>query len=243
MTKRTAGKLLNGGQHALTVVSTTIEPGKMTALMEKLSDQRKRETILSETASFIDARIRGARCYLEMGEHLSAVRRILEPIELFLEYVRIVPGLSQATAYRTIYAYENASRTLPEATLKVAMAGGYKLVSNKKDEAYLPSVAPAIAKVEEELGPAPETDEKKAKEWLDRVVSIRKESITSPRRKRSARPDLRMLEKRILDTFEKAYMIVSVTDRKRFSQHVVERIQSVAGLTRKPVVSRELRAA
>src|SRR4051812_10694774 len=73
----------------------------------------ERETVLNETTEFFRARQSGMLSYLSMGEHLARVRDVLEPHELWKKYASALPNMGIATAYRMIWAWENAQNALP----------------------------------------------------------------------------------------------------------------------------------
>lgn len=134
-----------------------------------------------ETMAFLHARFEGQRSYLAMGQHLEKIQGVLEPAGKFLTYLQYLPNVSQATAYRMIWAWQNAQRVLPEATLQAAMLQGYKLISWQKDGGFTSQFARAIAKVEREMGPPPARDLTKAHKWLARVAEVKREMAPKSR--------------------------------------------------------------
>lgn len=138
-------------------------------------DAAAREKVIEETREFYRARATGAMSYLAMGDHLSRIRAVLEPLELWKRYCHSLPNMGIATAYRMIWAWENSQRALPAATARVAARDGYRLIANRKDGSFAPGYDRAVEAVQRDLGPAPAEDERKAGEWLQAVVTKKRE--------------------------------------------------------------------
>ena len=136
---------------------------------------RDAKTVETETREFLNARFEGQRSYLAMGQHLERIQAVLEPAGKFLTFLGYLPNVSQATAYRMIWAWQNAQRVLPDATLQAAMLQGYKLISWQKDGGFTAQYEKAIAKVEREIGPPPAHDLNRAHKWLARVAEVKRE--------------------------------------------------------------------
>lgn len=160
--------------HVMPQRSTLLSPTALEEIIRDLS-VRDQKLVLNETTEFLAARAAGARSYLEMGRHLERVQQVLEPTGKFLAYIQCVPNLSQATAYRNIWAWQNAQRLLPPATREEAMTMGIKLISWEKDGDFTPQFKRAIAKVEREMGLPPDKDHKKAEAWLHRLLEVKRE--------------------------------------------------------------------
>lgn len=130
-----------------------------------------RDAVVSLTKDFVAERQAAGNSYLEMGKTLKKLRELLEPLQKWKEYLRLLPNMTQATAYRMIWAFENAERTLPAATLQAAVAGGYKLISNEKNKGIAAGYAQAFARVRKRMGDPPEKDPVAATKFLDAVVA------------------------------------------------------------------------
>lgn len=193
-------------------------------LNEVLSNltEKEQEIIKTETIEFMAARTRAGMSYLAMGNHLQNAQLILEPKGLFIQYLRCLPNIAQATAYRMIYAYQNATKALPTATLHVAMAEGHKLISNEKGGSYSPAYREAVKDVTKRLGPPPDKSVHKAHEWLSEVL-LTKRKLARQSEKKEVDPAERLaaLEQRVVITYQKALKQLPEDDRRDFAGKVI----------------------
>lgn len=180
--------------------------------------QSKRETVLNETKEFYKARAQAGAGYLAMGDHLSKIREVLEPMEKWKAFINLIPNISQATAYRMIWAYENVQRALPGVTRAVAVRDGYKLISWKKGETFAPGYDEAVREVTKTIGPAPEQDEAKAGEWLQAVMQ-KKRTIRSTRQKVTS-VTIESQEAKILRTIERTVKGLTEAEKAEFGLRV-----------------------
>jgi hypothetical protein len=135
-------------------VQLVVMQSKMDKTLEGL-DERVKAEVKAETQAFLQAREVFGNAGLEMGRHLARVRDLLEPIKRWKLWVRTVPTMSTSTAYRFINTWENAQKTLPPATLKVALLGGHRIISQDKDAGFLGTYEQAAKNVTARLGPPP----------------------------------------------------------------------------------------
>lgn len=70
------------------------------------------------------------KAWIEVGEHLRALRDVLEPHHMFDAYLKLSPfGLSRATAYRRIRVAEKARRYLKPDLFRFALLSGLDKVN------------------------------------------------------------------------------------------------------------------
>lgn len=217
--RKTKLNLVSGEERSLPSLVTVQD------LVKEL-DKSEQETVLAETTEFYRARQNGMMSYLGMGQHLARVRDILEPHELWKKYASSLPNMGQATAYRMIWAWENANRTLPEATVRVAAREGFRLISSVKGDTFTEPYAKAVKKVERQLGPAP-NDEVKAGEWL-RAVQTEKRKLSKAGRPKDARKySLTGRVKRVVALTQRI-MVGLPDDRQRlFLDKVIEGVDTL----------------
>ncbi len=186
---------------------------------------RDHNTVLRETKEFLEARADGARSYLEMGRHLEVVQQILEPTGKFLDYIKSIPHLSQATAYRHIWAWQNAQRVLPPATLEAAATIGVRLISWQKDGDFTPQFKRAITKVEREMGSPPAKDVNKAAAWIQRAMEVKREMAPKTRVFNSDNVTIR-----ILRAFQRFLERVPPEDRGEAARTFIGQLVKLAGV-------------
>lgn len=135
----------------------------------------QRNKVVVETRAFYHARSQAGLGFLAMGRHLTELQATLEPVKKWKAFLRLLPNVSQATAYRMIWAYQNAERLLPKATREVAVREGYRITSWMREGGFAQDYQGAVAEVTKRLGPAPADDEAKAGQWLRAVLTKKRE--------------------------------------------------------------------
>lgn len=198
-------------------------------LMEGLSAQEQ-ELVIEETREFYRARQAGMMSFLDMGQHLAKVRDVLEPKKLWKRYAGSLPNMGIASAYRMIWAWENAQRVLPAATLRVAARDGYRIIEAVKDGGFKPDVERAIKDVTKELGPAPES-EKEAEDWLRAVVK-RKRQLSKP--VDAQRVGVVGQARRVTGLFKRLLARLPEGKRAAFAQRVIDELMSAASVRKAP---------
>lgn len=221
------------------VPSTGITVPRLTEIEQILTDVAvgARNKVLAETKAFYQAKHAAGLSYLAMGQHLSVIRDTLEPLEKWKLYINLLPNITQATAYRMIWASENAERALPKATREVAITDGYKLISSKKDETFAPGYEAAVKQVTKELGPAPERSEDEARKWLTAVMQA-KRKLRSARSSASTTVTIETQEARIIGDVERAIAALPEDNRAEFGLRVAGMIMNlchVAAYKVKPI--------
>lgn len=73
---------------------------------------------------------------LKMGEALSGIQEILEPRGAFTAYLKSLPGLSRATAYRYIGYFTNLQKRLPEPILERVVSAGLPMTSTNEKQPF-----------------------------------------------------------------------------------------------------------
>jgi hypothetical protein len=184
--------------------------------------------VKEQSISFIEARGHVALSMLEMGRRLIHLRSILEPLKKWKEYINLWPNFTQATAYRYIWAWENAQRLLPPAMLKVAAVDGYKIIDPRKGKTFAGKYAIAFKRVTKKLGPPPAEDEEKAREFLREVVVEKKKLTLVPARTVEwSRERMEGLQIKILTTVAAVLKQVPEDAKKEFIVNMFETMQSL----------------
>ena len=73
---------------------------------------------------------------LKMGEALSGIQKILEPRNAFTAYLKSLPGLSRATAYRYIGYFENLQKRLPNLILVRVVSAGIPMTGTTEKQPF-----------------------------------------------------------------------------------------------------------
>lgn len=136
---------------------------------EKLNDGEK-AAVISETQFLAGALLQHGQSKLAVGEHLSKLRDVLEPHNLFGRYLKNF-HFSKRTAYRYITGFKNAQKILPNSVLTAAMARGVNIVGDT-DQKPLGIYTEAVAK----LPPPKDATEVQANTWLDQIEQVKKEA-------------------------------------------------------------------
>lgn len=97
---------------------------------EKLSPAEQR-TVLIETQALSEEMVNFGMARLAIGQHLVALRDILEPKRIFTKYISRFPSFTVSSAYRWMDIYEDTKAALPEAVLRAALARGYDVIDLK----------------------------------------------------------------------------------------------------------------
>lgn len=136
----------------------------------KQLNETEQKTVLAEGEQLAFALYNYGHARLAVGEHLSKIREVLEPHNLFEKFLKNF-HFSKRTAYRYIAGFSNAKALLPEPILKQAMARGFNIVG-ESDQKPL-GIYTDAAKV---LPIPSDIDEAKANQWLDQVEILRKKA-------------------------------------------------------------------
>lgn len=217
------------------VEKNTLAGEPFRAFLEPLSKDLA-ATVREESKAFLMARAQTANGQLEMGKHLGRLREVLEPEKLWKRYINLFPNFTQASAYRYIWAWENAQRVLPPAVLTVATAGGYKLIDSRKGGRFAGKYGEAWRRAEKKLGPAPAEDTGKARVFLDAVLAEKRKLAVQVRRVKMPRWSEsrgRELAERVTLTFEHCYRQVPAKSRASWCDEVIAQIRAAA----KPVLA------
>ena len=110
-------------------------------------------TVRDETQAARTALISEGQSRLTVGEHLIAIRDILEPKKMWTSYLRTTFHMSVATAFRYIKYFEVNAKRLPKPVFAVALEMGYSLP----------------AKAIESTNPPKTDDREKIMQYLDRI--------------------------------------------------------------------------
>lgn len=208
------------------ITNLVVVQSKMDKALEGL-DKAVQAEVRTETHAFLEARERFGHFGMEMGRHLARIRDVLEPIKRWKLWVRTVPSMSVSSAYRFINTWENAQKTLPPATLKVALLGGHRIISQDKDAGFLGTYGQAAKNVEARIGPPPATDEVKAKKWVDELIAERRHLIKLQAPQESE-IDAEELGDALLKRFQSDLEKLPEEQRQQFAQRVVGMLMTAA---------------
>jgi hypothetical protein len=94
------------------------------------------EPVIQEQVKSFDLKLREAMksfadATLRMGEALHGIQSILEPRDAFTAYLKSLPGLSRATAYRYIGYYTGLKEKLPELLVERIVTAGLPMQPTK----------------------------------------------------------------------------------------------------------------
>jgi len=103
--------------------------------LEALENGERRQ-IEALTAQLHEAKKAFVDATLKMGEVLSGVQEILEPRGAFTAYLKTLGGLSKATAYRYIGAYQNLKQKFPEPILVRVVSAGLPMYGASKKQPF-----------------------------------------------------------------------------------------------------------
>jgi len=210
------------------VAQLVIVQSKMDKAIEGL-DERIKSEVKSETQAFLQAREVFGNAGLEMGRHLARIRDLLEPIKRWKLWVRTVPTMSTSTAYRFINTWENAQKTLPPATLKVALLGGHRIISQDKDGGFLGTYEQAAKNVTQRLGPPPADNEQQAKKWIDELLVERRRIVKLAGSDNANQEiELEPLEMQIVNKFENLLERLPEDKRGEFASRVIGMLMTAA---------------
>jgi len=143
------------------------------AWYEKL-DANEKAIVKTEGEQLAVSMLNLGRSKLAIGNHLSKLRDVLEPHNVFGKFLRNF-NFSKRTAYRYIRGYENAQSRLPEPILKAAMVRGMAIIgeSEQKPLGVFTDAARQL--------PPPNnvSSEEQANAYLDSLDMLRKQSRTT----------------------------------------------------------------
>jgi hypothetical protein len=93
--------------------------------------ESEQKVVRDETKALTEALNLKTESELEVGRHLTELRKILEPKRMFISHLDTNFGMSRATAYRYMELYTVTKKKLPKPVLEVAMRRGYRPVQLK----------------------------------------------------------------------------------------------------------------
>lgn len=127
----------------------------------------EQNTVVRETEEMAEAVVREGFSKLEIGKHLSEVRKVLEPHGIFVDYLKEIPQINWRTAYRYMSTWENVQESLPEHALKFLLARGVNIVGYSKDEP-LGAYTEPLAK----LPPPKSQSSEVLNKWVDDLMDM-----------------------------------------------------------------------
>lgn len=136
------------------------------AWFRRMDDDTK-AAVEEETEGLSSALLGAFRSKLAIGQHLTSLQQLLEGN--FVKFLRNF-NFNQATAYRYIAGFKNATAVLPKRIIDVAAAKGKNLLGDSEDKPL--GIYTAAAK---KLPPPKEPSAEEAAKWLDNVEIIRKQ--------------------------------------------------------------------
>ncbi len=154
-------------------------------------EPNEQDAVKRESLELFESRKLESKSKLEQGQHLSALRDILEPKRIFTSFLQDIFHMSKATAYRYMEAYEVTRSKVSAPVLEIALARGTK-ISPKMLAANPPPKTTNRAKIEvylDTLKPgridAPVSAETLLKECVN-FVSLRWDRLPSNHKTRAA---------------------------------------------------------
>ena len=153
----------------VTTIATIPEQAVKGAWWDKLSVDEK-NAVQAEGQQLAIAMLNFGRSRLAIGEHLSKLKDILEPHNVFGKFLRNF-HFSKRTAYRYIRGFENAKARLPEAVLKTAMVRGMAIIGESDTKPL--GIYTEAAK---QLPPPSNPTDQQAEAYLDSIETLRKKT-------------------------------------------------------------------
>ena len=144
-----------------------IPAGPLSALLKGMPEGERDEVIREAEALARQLYVSG-KSRLAIGQHLEAIRKRLEPHNLFSRFLRYF-GFNRTIAYRRIAEYQNSMKNLPEVVVRVAMARNINILGESKERPL--GIYTDAVKV---LPPPPEPTEDEATVYLDQLEKLRK---------------------------------------------------------------------
>ena len=135
---------------------------------DKLNEDEQ-NTVITEGHNLAVALLAHGNSRIAIGEHLSKLRSVLEPHNMFTRFLKNF-HFSKRTAYRYISGFENAKARLPEVVLKAAMARGVNIIGESEVKP-LGIYTDAVKK----LPPPQHPSVEQANTWLTQVEQVRKD--------------------------------------------------------------------
>lgn len=133
------------------------------------------QTIRKETQLLVESVFETGKARLNVGEHLTKVRDILDPKRMFTKYLKTL-RFSRATAYRFMDTYLGAKTILPSPIMQVALMRGTDSINARLVKAFPPPKSNDVAVIDayldkiakKERGQREEPDESKLAETMKR---------------------------------------------------------------------------
>lgn len=186
----------------------------------------EQSTVVSEGQALAGAMLSEGQAKMEVGQHLLAVKKVLEPHNLFQKFLRRFTKYSIPTAYRYIRRYENATKSLPAAVVTAAMVRGID-IAGATDAKPFGVYTNAIKKVRV---PRQSVTTAQANKFLDRVEEVRRETRAEGPQLVSGDPELSKRECVRFFTLKYERLPNNRKTRDKFAREVVALIMAKAGL-------------
>lgn len=133
-------------------------------------NNEEQKLVVTEGQQLAVALLQFGHSRIAIGEHLTKLRSILEPHNMFERFLKNF-HFSKRTAYRYIAGFENAKAMLPENVVKVALSRGYAIIGDTQTKP-LGIYTDAVAKLPPPTNPTVD----QASTWLDQVEQVRKKA-------------------------------------------------------------------
>lgn len=214
------------------IVHTGVARLEQLAWFRRMDDDTKK-AVEGETQQLSSAMLNAFRSKLAIGQHLAALQQLLEGN--FVKFLRNF-NFNQATAYRYIAGYKNATAVLPKGIIDVAAAKGKNLLGDSEDRP-LGIYTAAAKKLPPPRDPSPED----AAKWLDNVEIIRKQlkaqgkDKVEPAEERGVEADPDLLGKEHYRVFRSRWRMLPRNSRSRMNwlEQQVGMMLTEAGISHK----------
>lgn len=187
-------------------------------------DNGERRQIEVLTAQLHEAKKAFTDATLKVGEVLSGIHAILEPRGAFTAYLKTMGGMSKATGYRFLLAYQNLKEKYPELILVRIIAAGIPMYGASKKEPF-GSYTKAVNKT-----PLPKgiLTEERADEYVE-ALQEKHRTLQAANRKKGQTPEA--LQDRFVSTALKMYNKIGESDRLVWLREGLERVAKNIGLS------------
>jgi len=174
--------------------------------------------IKHESSGLVTELVAMGQSRMAIGEHLSAIQEVLEPMGAFTAYVHDYFYFSLRTAYRWIAGWKNAKNNLSDVVLREAMAVGMNIMGESEDKP-LGIYTEAVATTPPPRNATPET----ARKWLVRIDEYRKESHPRTHVETAPKPvsDMEPLLRETYLALRRAVRRIPPGSRGEFVSHIV----------------------
>lgn len=196
---------------ALTLPTYTEKVTGLVRLNLNAFDPSVRKEIASLLSQAGEAYSSIARSHLRIGEILSKARMILEGRgeRIFVAFLNEIPGMSTATAYRYINAWDHARTVFPEAILTKILAANLPMLGGPDQKFGKYTDAVTKKNLDRELDKAVKNgkvDEAYAENWIKRVQVAYTEEHQKARGKGAKVPDPTQLQQEAYTAVRRRYL-------------------------------------